>query len=120
MKKLIFGLDDFAEMLWDGKPLTIERIARIAQSKHDAFMKELMDGAKVVYGMTDNSVWTTYKRTGDTHTALLIDVKEIEKKCEKHEPMSVFDRFDQKVEGAYRNKCTICGVEIEPTGWAAK
>lgn len=88
MKKLIFSSEDFNN-IEDGLLTTTEEKAAIkAQAKHDAFMKELMDGAKVVYGNDKDGLWDSEKHNLDTHQGLLIDVKKIEKKPCEHKTKS--------------------------------
>lgn len=54
-----------------------------------------------------------------THKARLAFVEPIVREECAHEPMSVFDSSGQKIDGAYRNKCTICGAHLEAK-WVSK
>lgn len=130
MKKLIFENEDFM-FGDDGIPPSSatkifgikEEAARVAQAKHDAWLKELMDVAKVVHGYVDewshrdfSTLWLNQKIKGEkprTHKALLIDVKKIEKKPCEHKPAH-YENDDAEI------NCKYCGAEIVPTGWTAK
>ena len=117
MKKLIFETSDFEQTYGHYQKELHEAYCRIAQAKHDAFMKELIDGATKVYcakpDKENSHLWSHHKTQDyDTHTALLIDVKEIEKKPCEHEP----NLLNQKIGGWF---CKHCGVELVAS-WVAK
>lgn len=109
MKKLIFDLNDFAETLWDGRPVTMDRIAKIAQAKHDAWLTDVMKDAVVLYSNPDKNIdWSKEKMKYDTHQALLIDIRQIEKKCQRHEPT-----LTRNSDGyAEKYICKHCGVKL--------
>lgn len=108
MKKLIFNEDDF----------TYKFECQLAQEKHDEWLADLMASAVVVYGvrsMSDTFSWYERASKPDTHQGLLIDVHEIEKKCENHEPIG----FDFDLYKGTTSKCKHCGIELKAE-WRAK
>lgn len=115
MKTLIFRPTDFTPAMCSSEYIP-DHVARVAQAKHDAWLKELIEGAIVIYHDKElDDVWTTMRHGQDTHTALMIDVKEIEKKCEKHEPMLKTFGFSCWQHGV----CKHCGCELV-ANWTAK
>ena len=83
---------------------------------------KLIEEAPLVYGYEVNGIMRMYANKHpelDTHKARLTFIEPIVKEPCKHEPMRAFDSRGNKIEGAYRNKCTICGVELIAE-WSAK
>ena len=84
-------------------------------------LKAMIESAPVVYGAIerpkDEYHWSTNKIACDTHVARLIMIEEIKTKCEKHQPMAMFDKYGMKIEDALKMKCTICGANIEAIQW---
>lgn len=123
MKKLEFSLTDFNKLAlcYDVNQVA----ADIAQAKFDEWFKQI-ENAPVVYGICEDLniprlaglEWAFLQSPKDTHTARLVDIQEIKKKCEKHEAsysetrtsMSV-DEYDNKYSHV-RSVCINCGCEL--------
>lgn len=113
MKKLEFVDRDFNYCLDSAQAK--ER----AQAKYDAWLKELLDEAEVVYSATPTgknySNWSSVPSIADERQGVLINIKKLEKVCLKHEPNMYLS--DSK---GYHYCCKHCGVDLEPTGWVKK
>lgn len=81
-----------------------------AQSIFEAGLKE---NGKVVYGSYDDEkvikVFGEIQTQGDTHTALLICIQEIEKKCE-HKKVKIKEAL---IIGEYGFECCDCGKKLK-------
>lgn len=90
--------------------------AERAQAKFDEWFKQI-ENAPLVYGICEDPniprlaslEWTFMQSPKDTHTARLVDIQEIKKKCEKHEPI-----FWSYIDGNFGPgiTCKHCCVEL--------
>ncbi len=147
MKKLEFKSIDFNKAINYDKSenqfrdptahyLSVANAVSIAQAKHDAFMKELIESWPVVRGYksaSDGMMYWHEHLMNDTHKARLAFIEEIVKEPCKHEPemfeiqqgfkgglwnkpMEILSQQNGKLIG---NKCRHCGVELQAT-WTEK
>lgn len=132
MKNLIFEESDFSDIHEDFELNRDQKaiVAGIAQAKHDAWFKELIESWPVVSGFQESEYksWIMDSRpnSGSTHKARLAFIEEIEKKPCEHEPLTLvglpqrnfIDKSIWTEPVAYQ--CKQCLAMIEPTGWVAK
>jgi hypothetical protein len=101
--KPFFTPEDFDKPLYNDQCVMASAIAS-ANAK-------LEREAAVMYGYEQSGHWyyrSNSDMTGQTHTAMLINIRPIEKKCVKHEPTV----FDGHIVSIPFSNCKHCGVEL--------
>lgn len=124
MKKLEFKFEDFFNVINHsldyghendpcGRYASIANVLNVANKKFDEWFKQIED-APVVYGICEDLniprlaslEWAFLQSPKDTHTARLIDIQEIKKKCEHKNKI-----YGHKYCAPWA-KCNDCGVEL--------